>query len=103
MLNAEPTAARLDFGFAYTTDIKKLKSILTRVTNSDERVLKDPAVRIVITEYKDSSIAVQVRMWCKTADYWDLRFDMQETIKEVFDISDIEIPYTQLDVHTKKD
>ena len=37
--------------------------------------------------------------WVKTADYWDVYFAMQETIKKRFDAEGISIPYPQKDVH----
>ena len=40
-----------------------------------------------------------VRVWCKTSDYWNVYFYMQENIKKSFDDNNIEIPFTQIDVH----
>ncbi len=94
---------RVDMSFrvSYDIDIKKVKSILTRIATADERVLSDPAVNVVISQYSDSAIIFTLRMWTNTENYWPLYNDMQETVKEVFDMSDISIPYNQVDVHMK--
>ncbi len=47
----------------------------------------------------DSSVNFAVRPWVKTADYWDVFFHMNETIKKRFDAEGITIPFPQQDVH----
>ncbi|MFR4339106.1 MAG: hypothetical protein ACLT33_14780 [Lachnospira pectinoschiza] len=36
-----------------------------------------------------------------TADYWNVRFNLLERYKNIFDENGIEIPFNQLDVHMK--
>ena len=101
-LSAEPIRrVDMSFGVSYDSDIKKVKTILTKIAESDERVLKAPAVSVIISKYEDSAIVFSLRMWTNTENYWPLYNDMQETVKEVFDMSDISIPYNQVDVHMK--
>ena len=38
-------------------------------------------------------------MWVKTEDYWTLKWDILEKIKEDFDANDVTIPFDQLDVN----
>jgi len=35
----------------------------------------------------------------KSADYWQVKFDLTKTIKEAFDENGIEIPYPQHVIH----
>ena len=35
----------------------------------------------------------------KTPDYWDVRFDVTEAVKQRFDAENINIPFPQRDVH----
>lgn len=51
--------------------------------------------------HSESSIDIQVRVWCKTADYWDVYFDIIENVRMQFIEDGIEIPYKQVDVHMK--
>jgi small conductance mechanosensitive channel len=39
----------------------------------------------------------------KTEDYWTVKFDIIETVKERFDAEGIEIPFEQMDVHIRND
>ena len=98
--SANPTR-RVDmvFGIGYDDDIRKAKEILTEILAADERILKDPAPRIAVAELADSSVNFNVRPWVKTADYWDVYWDLTEKVKLAFDDNGISIPYPQRDVH----
>lgn len=89
----------LVFGIGYDDDIKKAKSLLEDIVNSDERVLKDPAPVIAVSELADSSVNFIVRPWVNSADYWGVYWDLTETVKLRFDAEGISIPFPQQDVH----
>lgn len=99
-INHEPRR-RVDFvfGVGYGDDIDKVKSIIEKVSDADERVLKDPAKTIVLSELADSSVNFTVRLWTNTADYWGVYFGIQEAMKKAFDAEGISIPFPQRDVH----
>ncbi|MEM7260813.1 MAG: mechanosensitive ion channel family protein [Planctomycetota bacterium] len=87
------------FGIGYDDDIAKALSVLERIVNSHEKVLKDPAPVIKLNELADSSVNFVVRPWANTPDYWDVFFDVTRTVKEEFDKEGISIPFPQTDVH----
>jgi small conductance mechanosensitive channel len=89
----------LVFGIGYGDDIDKARKIITDVIEKDARVLKDPPPVIAVMELADSSVNFAVRPWVKVLDYWDLWFDVTETIKKRFDAEGISIPFPQHDVH----
>ncbi|RRJ85488.1 mechanosensitive ion channel family protein [Aestuariirhabdus litorea] len=101
--SAKPTR-RVDmvFGISYEDDLLKAKEIMVRVLESDERVLKEPAAVVAVTELADSSVNFNVRPWVNTADYWAVRSDLIERIKLEFDREGITIPFPQRDVHLKQ-
>lgn len=92
----------MTFGVSYDDDIQKVRGILERVVKADKRILKDPATQIVVGNLGESSVDFFVRPWCKTEDYWDIKFDMLEKVKIEFDKEKVSIPYPQMDVHMKK-
>ena len=98
--SAEDTR-RIDFifGIGYNDDIKKAKNILERIVTEDDRVLKDPAPVVAVSELADSSVNFVVRPWVKTTDYWAVYFDITEKVKLTFDNEGISIPFPQQDVH----
>ena len=89
----------LVIGIGYDADIKKAKDILLEIANADERVLKDKDITIGVSELADSSVNIVLRPWVKGVDYWDVFFNLNETIKLRFDEAGISIPYPQRDIH----
>lgn len=93
----------LVFGVGYGDDIKKVKEVIWEVLNADDRILKDPAPGVGVLELADSSVNFAVRPWVKTSEYWDVFFDLNETMKQRFDAEGISIPFPQRDVHLMKE
>lgn len=89
----------LVFGIGYDDDIKLAKETLEQIVAADERILKDPAPTVAVSELADSSVNFVCRPWVKTADYWAVYFDITEKVKLTFDEKGISIPYPQQDVH----
>jgi len=86
-------------GVSYGDDIDKVRRELQDLVSADDRILKDPAVTIAVSELADSSVNFVVRPWVKTADYWGVYFDLTEAIKKRFDEVGISIPFPQRDVY----
>ncbi|MFA6931299.1 MAG: mechanosensitive ion channel domain-containing protein, partial [Lentisphaeria bacterium] len=84
---------------SYSDDLDKVRNVLEKIIQEESRVLPDPKPMIVVAELGSSSINFAVRPWVKTADYWDVLFAMNETIKKRFDAEGISIPFPQQDVH----
>ena len=87
------------FGIGYGDDVDKAKEIIRNIVESDERVLKDPAVFIALGEMADSSVNLTVRVWVNAADYWGVFFDTNEKVYHAFNAGGINIPFPQMDVH----
>ena len=90
------------FGIGYDDDLKLAKTTLEEIINEDERVLKDPATFVAVSELADSSVNFVVRAWVKSSDYWGVYFDTLEKVKLTFDEKNISIPYPQMDIHADK-
>lgn len=86
-------------GISYSDDMAKTREILAGLAKEDSRILTDPAPTIAVAELADSSVNLVFRPWVKTADYWDVRFDLTEKIKNALDEAGISIPFPQQDVH----
>jgi small conductance mechanosensitive channel len=99
-INAKDTR-RIDLvvGISYTDDMVQTKNILEGLAKADSRILTDPATTIAVAELADSSVNLVFRPWVKTADYWGVRFDLTESIKNALDEAGISIPFPQQDVH----
>jgi small conductance mechanosensitive channel len=89
----------LVIGIGYDDDIDKARDTIQELVDADERILKDPACLIAVSELADSSVNFVVRPWVKSSDYWGVNFDLTEAIKKRFDEEGISFPYPQQDVH----
>ena len=92
----------LTIGVGYGDDLDKVRSTLQDLIDADERILKDPASLIAVSELADSSVNFVVRTWVNSADYWGVYFALTEAIKKRFDQEGISFPYPQQDVHLIK-
>jgi len=86
-------------GISYDADMRVAKDILKKLVDADERILKDPAPTIAVSELGDSSVNLICRPWVATGDYWPTRWKLTEDIKTEFDAAGVGIPYPQMDVH----
>jgi len=87
------------FGISYEDDMKKAKEVLMNLVTSDERILKEPAPLVAVSELGDSSVNLVCRPWVKPADYWAVFFDLTEKGKEELEKAGCSIPFPQRDVH----
>jgi len=91
----------LVIGVSYGDDLKKAHQVIENVISGDERILKEPAYTIAVSELGESSVNFVVRPWVNATDYWSVRFDITEKIKLALDKNGITIPYPQRDIHMK--
>lgn len=96
---------RVDFSFfiGYRDDFDNAKRILKDICSSHSLVLTEPAPLIRVTSHGESGIEIAVRVWVESENYWNVKYDILESVKVEFDKNGIEIPYRQLDIHLKKD
>jgi len=84
----------VDFGIDYGDDIAKAMQIIEHEAAAHPLVLSDehkPWTRVSCLN--DSSVDIQMRVWCKSEDYWDVRFDLLRAVKEGFDAGGVSIPF----------
>jgi small conductance mechanosensitive channel len=92
----------LVIGVGYEDDLKLVKDSLEQIIQNNDKILKDPSAVIALAELADSSVNFNVRPWVKSEDYWGVRSELLEQIKITFDKKGINIPYPQMDIHTKQ-
>jgi small conductance mechanosensitive channel len=90
-------------GISYDDDIAKARETIQKVLTADSRVLADPEPVVAVAELGDSSVNLVVRPWCRSEDYWALRFDLTRALKEQLEAAGCSIPYPQHDVHVAPD
>ena len=91
----------INFSVSYSTDLTLARNTLLDVIRETRGILDDPAPMVRLSQCGDSGLVFTVRVWCNTADYWDVNYDLIENGKRALDAAGIEIPFPQMDVHMK--
>ena len=89
----------LVFGIGYGDDMEQARLIMVDILEKHPMVLDVPEPMVKVHQLADSSVNFICRPWVKTADYWNVYWDVTRTVKEQFDLQGVSIPFPQQDVH----
>ena len=92
---------RVDMNFcaSYDSDTEDVKAAIMDAIAMDEKILADPAPFVRLNEYKDSVVDYVVRVWCRSADYWDVHFNLNENVRKSFAEKGVKMSYGHVNVH----
>lgn len=91
---------RINIGVSYDTDIDKAKAAICDVALATPWILKEPAPKVVVRNFGESSVDLQLRVWIGNArDRMNTISHITDRVKNVFDQQGIEIPYPKRDIH----
>ena len=99
--SADSRRVELTVTASYDAPTQKVLDALVLAGTVDNALL-NPAPSAVIVSYDDSAIRYSLRIWVKPGDYWDVYFQVNQRIKDVFDQQGIEMTYPHLNVHLDK-
>lgn len=98
--NREPQRrVDLTFGADYTCRPEQVKAALHNAVSLVSGILPEPAPFVRVAGYGESNIDYVVRVWCKTADYWTVYYDLMEAVGAAFDAHGVSMSYPQMNVH----
>ncbi|MBW2054950.1 MAG: mechanosensitive ion channel family protein, partial [Deltaproteobacteria bacterium] len=90
---------RINIGVSYDADIEKAKELINHVAGSLAWVSKEPSPKVVVRNFGESSVDLQLRVWIDDArKRMDTISSITDKIKGVFDKNGIEIPYPKRDI-----
>ncbi|NNK85192.1 MAG: mechanosensitive ion channel, partial [Desulfobacterales bacterium] len=93
---------RINMGVAYDADIEKAKELIIKVAHLAEWIAKDPAPKVVVRNFGESSVDLQLRVWINDArKRMDTISYITDNVKTLFDKEGIEIPYPKRDIIIK--
>ena len=87
------------FSASYDDSTEAVRAAILEAIEADERILRDPAPFVRLHSYEASSIRYVSRVWCKSADYWNVYFDLNERVRESFLRHGVSMSYEHLNVH----
>ena len=83
---------------SYDSDIDKVKEVVLNIVKNDKRILDEPTPFCRLTDYGDSSLNFTLKCWTSTDEFWDIKYDLLESIVKTFNEENINIPFDRLDV-----
>jgi small-conductance mechanosensitive channel len=93
---------RINIGIAYDADLKKAKKIISSVAGTAKWVAEEPPPKVVVRNFGESSVDLQLRVWINDARRrMDVIDYITDAVKEAFDSQGIEIPYPKRDINIK--
>ncbi len=90
-------------GIAYKENIDDTRKVMLSTLEGDERILDDPAPRVIVTDLGDSSVNLQLRFWTEDPlDKFSLQWEYTEKCKKALDAAGIEIPFPHLQLFLER-
>jgi len=86
----------LAFSCAKSEEPAKIQDIILYALNANEKVLKDPAPFARISGGTNEAMEFTARAWVKNEDYWDVYFDLTQTITEEFGRLGVKAPSVRI-------
>ena len=96
---SEKIRVRINIGIAYEANLQKAKDVIIQVAEATEWVTDDPPPKVVVRNFGESSVDLQLRVWIKDArQRMNTISQITDKVKEVFDKEGIDIPYPRRDI-----
>jgi small conductance mechanosensitive channel len=83
-------------------DIDKVRQSLQKVVAAGPKILQNPAADLLVNSHPAGAMRFDVRAWCNSADYWDVFYYLQESVKRQFVADGIKAPKPAMDVNLVK-
>ena len=95
---------KVPVGIAYTANLKLAMVLMLKACENHERVLKSPDPTVLIKEFGDSGIVLELRLWTMNPEKGvsNLISDIQMAIWELFTQKGIELSSPQREVKVKE-
>ena len=93
----------VDVGADYGADLDATRAALNKALGNIPGKIAEPESQVFLSSLGASSVDWQVRVWCKTEDYWVVYEQTIRATKMALDEAGIGIPFPQTDVHLDVD
>jgi small-conductance mechanosensitive channel len=85
----------------YGDDLELALRELGNLIRTHEYVLAEPKPQVMVTEYRESTTVVNMRVWVAADKYWDLRFDLYRNALQVLSRAGLKMPIPVREVQAK--
>lgn len=89
-------------GVSYGTDVEKVRKILTKLLQKNEKIIQEKTPEIFVSSLADSSVVLTLRYWTKYTDALAVKSELLETIYTELPKNKIDFPFQQFDIRILK-
>jgi small conductance mechanosensitive channel len=88
----------MQFNTASSENIDKVRNAVRQVAASCPYILKDEPMDVLVNGHEIGITKYDVRPWCKSENYWDVYYFMQENVKRAFESNGVKSPMPAMNV-----
>lgn len=103
--NQDKRRVDIEVSASYDDDTKKVLSALNSVVEADSRIITEvefkPLIRLL--RFGAYDITYTIKVWCATAEYWNVYYDLLENIRQVYAERGITFSYPHTVIHIDTD
>lgn len=93
---------KVGVGVSYSSDIKKVESLLMKIAKKNPTVLETPEPSVLFKEFGDSTLNFELRVFIPHIEYFvPVRHELHSSIYNSFREAGIEIAFPQRDLHVR--
>lgn len=82
-------------GIAYSDSLTVGVDVLLELLKSNEKIMKEPAPEVLVSELADNAVNLTLRFWTANADYWDVYWQVKKQLKPAVEAAGLTIPFPQ--------
>ncbi len=96
---------RVDWSLSltYGDDVEVARNTILAMFATDERILKDPAPVVYLSELGESVVKISVRVWTENSVFWETYFEYNERFYTELPKAGLRFSYPQMNIHIKND
>jgi small conductance mechanosensitive channel len=84
---------------SYDENIGRTRTLLLDIINNHPQILAEPAPSVDVLNLGEFGVDLTVRAWAKTDDFWRVKSEIQEQMKERFEQERIVSPMPQREIY----
>lgn len=95
---------RLDLAIELAVDspIPEGRRAIEAMLREEPRVQQEPAPVVALTDFGDTAVTISVLPWCSPQDYWTLRHELPEKLKDAIEGAGCSLPTPARNVHVDR-
>ncbi len=89
---------RVDLVFTYARgeDTGRIRQLMTDVVKQNSKVLNEPAPAVQLDKCTNESMEFLVKAWAPSNIYWDVYYELTQSIAEAMDASGVQAPVVRI-------